>query len=83
MYCIRLETAHKWLLHPAADPSTRIEGQKAINSIVSQGQRVRTDHNLQKRNSSYLIHYEEKQKFRRLSLKIFKKRHLKEGSSCE
>ncbi|XP_052745183.1 vinculin [Bicyclus anynana] len=36
----RLETAHKWLLHPAADPSTRIEGQKAINSIVSQGQRI-------------------------------------------
>uniref|UniRef100_A0A2A4JNP8 Vinculin n=1 Tax=Heliothis virescens TaxID=7102 RepID=A0A2A4JNP8_HELVI len=36
----RLETAHKWLLHPAADPVTRIEGQKAINSIVSQGQRI-------------------------------------------
>ncbi|KAI5639042.1 vinculin family domain-containing protein [Phthorimaea operculella] len=36
----RLETAHKWLLHPAADPHTRIEGQKAINSIVSQGQRI-------------------------------------------
>ncbi|XP_026318177.1 vinculin-like [Hyposmocoma kahamanoa] len=36
----RLETAHKWLLHPAADPQTRIEGQKAINSIVSQGQRI-------------------------------------------
>ncbi|CAH0687078.1 unnamed protein product [Chilo suppressalis] len=36
----RLETAHKWLLHPAADPATRIEGQKAINSIVSQGQRI-------------------------------------------
>ncbi|XP_045456604.1 vinculin [Melitaea cinxia] len=36
----KLETAHKWLLHPAADPSTRIEGQKAINSIVSQGQRI-------------------------------------------
>ncbi|XP_064075160.1 vinculin isoform X2 [Vanessa tameamea] len=36
----RLETAHKWLLHSAADPSTRIEGQKAINSIVSQGQRI-------------------------------------------
>ncbi|XP_063834865.1 vinculin [Ostrinia nubilalis] len=36
----RLETAHKWLLHPAADPATRVEGQKAINSIVSQGQRI-------------------------------------------
>ncbi|XP_035456928.2 vinculin [Spodoptera frugiperda] len=36
----RLETAHKWLLHPAADPQTRVEGQKAINSIVSQGQRI-------------------------------------------
>ncbi|KAG6464797.1 hypothetical protein O3G_MSEX014737 [Manduca sexta] len=36
----RLETAHKWLLHPAADPTTRVEGQKAINSIVSQGQRI-------------------------------------------
>lgn len=36
----RLETAHKWLLHPACDPVTRIEGQKAINSIVSQGQRI-------------------------------------------
>ncbi|KAH9637811.1 hypothetical protein HF086_017589 [Spodoptera exigua] len=36
----RLETAHKWLLHPAADPVTRVEGQKAINSIVSQGQRI-------------------------------------------
>ncbi|CAB3241368.1 unnamed protein product [Arctia plantaginis] len=36
----RLETAHKWLLHPSCDPSTRIEGQKAINSIVSQGQRI-------------------------------------------
>ncbi|CAH0731450.1 unnamed protein product, partial [Brenthis ino] len=33
----RLETAHKWLLHPAADPATRADGQKAINSIVSQG----------------------------------------------
>ncbi|KAJ0171018.1 hypothetical protein K1T71_013217 [Dendrolimus kikuchii] len=36
----RLETAHKWLLHPAADAMTRSEGQKAINSIVSQGQRI-------------------------------------------
>ncbi|XP_049881942.1 vinculin [Pectinophora gossypiella] len=36
----RLETAHKWLLHPSADPQTRLEGQKAINSIVSQGQRI-------------------------------------------
>ncbi|XP_072945946.1 vinculin [Epargyreus clarus] len=36
----RLETAHKWLLHPASDPATRVEGQKAINSIVSQGQRI-------------------------------------------
>lgn len=36
----RLETAHKWLLHPAADAVTRVEGQKAINSIVSQGQRI-------------------------------------------
>ncbi|CAH2060397.1 unnamed protein product, partial [Iphiclides podalirius] len=36
----RLETAHKWLLHPAADPQTRAEGQKAITSIVSQGQRI-------------------------------------------
>ncbi|XP_068624642.1 vinculin [Battus philenor] len=36
----RLETAHKWLLHPAADPQTRAEGQKAITSVVSQGQRI-------------------------------------------
>ncbi|CAK1595344.1 unnamed protein product [Parnassius mnemosyne] len=36
----RLETAHKWLLHPAADSHTRSEGQKAITSIVSQGQRI-------------------------------------------
>ncbi|XP_061724423.1 vinculin isoform X4 [Cydia pomonella] len=36
----RMETAHKWLLHPNADPHTRVEGQKAINSIVSQGQRI-------------------------------------------
>ncbi|XP_032524796.2 vinculin [Danaus plexippus] len=36
----RLETAHKWLVHPACDPTTRVEGQKAINSIVSQGQRI-------------------------------------------
>ncbi|XP_053618878.1 vinculin isoform X2 [Plodia interpunctella] len=36
----RLETAHKWLLHPSAEPATRVEGQKAINSIVSQGQRI-------------------------------------------
>lgn len=36
----RLEAANKWLLHPAADPNTRIEGQRAINSIVAQGQRI-------------------------------------------
>ncbi|XP_060807514.1 vinculin [Amyelois transitella] len=36
----RLETAHKWLLHPNSDPVTRVEGQKAINSIVTQGQRI-------------------------------------------
>ncbi|XP_050671830.1 vinculin [Leptidea sinapis] len=36
----RLETAHKWLLHPAAEPAVRLEGQKAINSIVSQSQRI-------------------------------------------
>ncbi|KAL4719086.1 hypothetical protein ACJJTC_014429, partial [Scirpophaga incertulas] len=36
----RLESAHKWLLQPAAEPATRLEGQKAIGSIVAQGQRV-------------------------------------------
>ncbi|XP_050357286.1 vinculin isoform X2 [Nymphalis io] len=49
----RLETAHKWLLHPAADPSTRIEGQKAINSIVSQGQRIAD--NLQGREKAEVL----------------------------
>ncbi|GBP04691.1 Vinculin [Eumeta japonica] len=49
----RLETAHKWLLHPNADPATRIEGQKAINSIVSQGQRIAD--NLQGREKAEIL----------------------------
>ncbi|XP_047516631.1 vinculin isoform X3 [Pieris napi] len=36
----RLEAAHKWLLHPAAEPATRLEGQKAISSIVAQGHTI-------------------------------------------
>ncbi|XP_048487012.1 vinculin isoform X3 [Plutella xylostella] len=36
----RLETAHKWLVHPACDPATRVEGQRAITSIVAQAQRI-------------------------------------------
>ncbi|XP_045507640.1 vinculin [Colias croceus] len=36
----RLEAAHKWLLHPAAEPATRLEGQKAISSIVAQGHMI-------------------------------------------
>lgn len=51
----RLETAHKWLLHPAADAVTRVEGQKAINSIVSQGQRIADG--LQGREKAEVLHY--------------------------
>ncbi|XP_013148965.1 PREDICTED: vinculin [Papilio polytes] len=36
----RLESAHKWLLQPAADALIRAEGQRAIASVVSQGQRI-------------------------------------------
>ncbi|XP_045539587.1 vinculin [Papilio machaon] len=36
----RLESAHKWLLQPAADALTRAEGQRAIASVVAQGHRI-------------------------------------------
>ncbi|XP_041983390.1 vinculin [Aricia agestis] len=49
----RLETAHKWLLHPASDPATRVEGQRAINSIVAQAQRIAD--NLQGREKAEIL----------------------------
>ncbi|XP_038219252.1 vinculin [Zerene cesonia] len=49
----RLEAAHKWLLHPAAEPATRLEGQKAISSIVAQGHTIAD--NLQGREKAEIM----------------------------
>ncbi|CAG4985153.1 unnamed protein product [Colias eurytheme] len=49
----RLEAAHKWLLHPAAEPATRLEGQKAISSIVAQGHMIAD--NLQGREKAEIM----------------------------
>ncbi|KAM3956903.1 LOW QUALITY PROTEIN: vinculin [Aphomia sociella] len=36
----RLEAAHKWLLSPGIEPAERVAAQRAISSIVAQGQRI-------------------------------------------